>query len=484
MLSPLIAVTLFGWIPFVAILFLVLPPARAVIAAFLTAWLFLPMYGYQISGLPDYTKMSATCVGVLLAASIFDAGTFARFRPAWHDLPMVMWCILPLASSVTAGYGWYEGLGKVLDQVITWGFPYLIGRLYINNLAALRDLAVGVVIGGLIYVPLCLYEVKFSPRLHVIVYGFHQHSWDQSRRGGGMFGMWRPTVFMQHGLAVGMFMGTSALAAVWLWMSRAVKRVMGLPIELAAIALLVTTIFVKSTGATALTFMGISVLIAARVLNSRLPVIPLLVSPILYVLMRLGFRWSGEELVSISRLVSQRAAESMKARLDSEEGLWTLTQGNLMFGRGRFDYAGTRLNDDTNMVIPDGLWMITLAKFGLVGVAILLALLLVPAMVFVWRYGPKLWRHTLVAPALGWAVILALYLCDCLMNAMVNPIFLLAAGGLAAVKSPEEARRAWRVFVMKQAERRRRQMMKAHRAAREALEREAALAHKAAGLPE
>lgn len=161
-----------------------------------------------------------------------------------------------------------------------------------------------------------------------------------------------------------------------------------------------------------------------------------------------------------------------------------LTQGNLMWGRGRFDYAGTRLNDDTNMVIPDGLWMITLAKFGLVGVAILLALLLVPAMVFVWRYGPRLWRHTLVAPALGWAVILALYLCDCLMNAMVNPIFLLAAGGLAAVKSPEEARRAWRVFVMKQAEKRRRQMMKAHRAARAAQEREAALAHKAAGLPE
>lgn len=457
-LSPLVPVTLFGWIPFVAILFLVMPPTRAVITAFIAAWLFLPMYGYQLVGiLPDYTKMSATCAGVFLCASIFDAPTLLRFRPAWYDLPMLGWCLIPLASSASAGYGWYEGTGMAVTQAITWGLPYLVGRLYLCNLSALRELAIGVVMGGLAYVPLCLYEIKFSPMLHVQVYGFHQHAWDQARRGasGGWFGMWRPTVFMQHGLAVGMFMSSAALAASWLWMSKSTRKVMGVPIALAAIALMVTTVLVKSTGATILMVLGIGALTLARGFGSRIPIVPLLAIPVAYVLLRLGLRWDGSQLVSAAHLISPRAAESVMARLQSEEGLWVLTQRDLLLGRGRFDYAGTRLAEDAPMIIPDGLWMIALAKHGLVGVALLISMLLLPTWVFVARYGPRLWRHTAVAPALGWSVILALYLTDCLMNAMVNPIFLLAAGGLAAVRSPEDARRAWRKHVMRQAQRER-----------------------------
>ena len=45
----------------------------AVIAAFLIAWLFLPMAGFRLAGLPDYTKMSATTLGVLMGAALFDA---------------------------------------------------------------------------------------------------------------------------------------------------------------------------------------------------------------------------------------------------------------------------------------------------------------------------------------------------------------------------------------------------------------------------
>ncbi|HEX8521013.1 MAG TPA: hypothetical protein VF669_02070, partial [Tepidisphaeraceae bacterium] len=60
----LVPLMLFGWIPAVTYLFMVLPPRRAVIAAFLVAWLFLPMAGYKVTALPDYTKMSATVFGV------------------------------------------------------------------------------------------------------------------------------------------------------------------------------------------------------------------------------------------------------------------------------------------------------------------------------------------------------------------------------------------------------------------------------------
>ena len=58
----LVPIALFGVLPGVFLLFAVLAPRRAVMAAYLASWLFLPMAGYSIPGLPDYTKTSATTV--------------------------------------------------------------------------------------------------------------------------------------------------------------------------------------------------------------------------------------------------------------------------------------------------------------------------------------------------------------------------------------------------------------------------------------
>ena len=101
---------------------------------------------------------------------------------------------------------------KRLNQTVTWGIPYFLGRIYFNDLQGLRELSVAIFIGGLIYVPFCLYEIRFSPQLHRLLYGYHQHDFSQTFRFGG----YRPMVFMQHGLMVGMWMGMATLAGIWL----------------------------------------------------------------------------------------------------------------------------------------------------------------------------------------------------------------------------------------------------------------------------
>ena len=68
--------------------------------------------------------------------------------------------------------------------------------------------------------PLCLYEIRMSPQLHYLVYGFYPSFFGMSVRFGG----YRPTVFLQHGLAVGMWMTSASLVGVWLWYSRASRR--------------------------------------------------------------------------------------------------------------------------------------------------------------------------------------------------------------------------------------------------------------------
>ncbi|HKM56795.1 MAG TPA: hypothetical protein VJY33_25545, partial [Isosphaeraceae bacterium] len=71
-MSILIPIALLGWIPLSIGLFLVLPPRRAVVVSIVGAWLILPPTSLPVSGLPDYDKMVAATLGILLATLIFE----------------------------------------------------------------------------------------------------------------------------------------------------------------------------------------------------------------------------------------------------------------------------------------------------------------------------------------------------------------------------------------------------------------------------
>ncbi len=330
-MTPLVPIAMFGWIPVVLLAFAVLPARRAVIAAFLIAWLFLPMVGYDLPGLPDYTKTSATCAGVMLAAALFDGARFLRYRARLVDVPVAIWCIVPYFSAVSYGWGAYEGVASVLNQTVSWGLPYLIGRLYFDDLRAMRELAIGVFIGGLVYTPLCLFEIRFSPQLHSLIYGFHQHSWIQTLRGGG----YRPTVFMQHGLAVGTFMCTAALIGLWLWRTRAIRSLMGVPVVWLALLVTATAVLCKSSGATVLMGIGIAVLWWTRWFRRPWAAAVLALAPALYIAMRTVGGWSGHDLVDLASLISVDRANSLQSRLNSESVPWALLQPQPLVGSGR-----------------------------------------------------------------------------------------------------------------------------------------------------
>src|SRR5690606_38534229 len=210
-------------------------------------------------------KMSATCAGVLLGAVLFDTNRLATFRPGWVDWPMGIWCLVPLASSLSNGLGAYDGVSAVVNQTVTWGLPYYIGRVYFRDLASLREQAIGMISGGLIYGPLCLLEIRMRPQLHTWVYGFHQHSFGQTMRFGG----WRPTVFMQHGLMVGMWMCMTGLVGFWLWWTKSVRQVWGVPMLGLVVGLGVTAVLCKSFGALALGVLGVGALGLTYYLNTR-----------------------------------------------------------------------------------------------------------------------------------------------------------------------------------------------------------------------
>jgi hypothetical protein len=426
-----------AFIPAALVLFMIMPARRAVLATLLVGTLLLPMATYSIQGVPSYSKFSATSLALLLGVFIFDSGRVAGFRPHILDLPMLVWCVSPFGSSLTNDLGVYDGISAAAEQVLIWGAPYFIARLYFGDREGLRELALAIVVGGLIYMPLCLYEIRMSPQLHATLYGFHQHDFSQTYRLGG----WRPTVFMQHGLAVGMFMTIASLLAVWLWQTGSVRRLMGVPMVFIVAPLLVTTLLCKSTGAMVLLVAGLGALYAATAFRSRLILVLLVLPPMLYMTARGPLGWSGQELVETAGLLGEARAQSLETRVFHETLLIEKAMHRPALGWGR--WGRNRVTDEhgRNQSITDGLWIITLGTMGVVGLAAMMGWLLAPALGVFLRI-PAVGSAATAAP-LALAVALSLYASDAILNAMLNQFWMVIPGALVtALALSARARRS------------------------------------------
>src|SRR5262249_51810453 len=157
-----------------------------------------------------------------------------------------------------------------------------------------REFAIGIILGGLVYVPLCLWEVRFSPQLQRQLYGTIQF-WEDTR-----YGSYRPIVFMATGLEVGMWMTAASLCAYWLWRCATVKHLWGIPMGWVTAALIAPSVLCKSVGAIWLLFTGIALLEASHWTKSKAWVWILVIAPPFYMTTRATGLWSGRELGSIT----------------------------------------------------------------------------------------------------------------------------------------------------------------------------------------
>lgn len=462
---------LFAWVPLVLYLFRRLPKHRAVIAAFIFAWLFLPVVDedhFRILGGIKLNKMRITSCSVLLATLLFDRQTLFSFRARWFDLPMLLWCLCPAASVLTndppppeSGYPmWRDLVAGVNEQFLRWGFAYFIGRLYFTSFTAFRDLAVGIVFGGLVYVPLCLFEIKFSPQLHSLVYGAHANEdFSQTMRWGG----YRPSVFMSHGLEVGVWMTTASLLGFWLWWPGAVRKLQlrdggrSVPMFVVVPVLTVTAVLCKSSGALGLAIVGVAVLLQSRVIGWPVLMAVLLAVAPAYMGTRGTKSWDGMDLVRwIKEDMSPERSQSLGFRFQNENLIVAHALKKPLFGWGGWGRAlppnpelGTQPNGQPKRAVPDGLWVLTLGERGLVGLVVWSVLMLLASVRFTWCYPPSRWCEPHLAALACCAVILVLYQIDCLLNAMINPIFMLISGGMMGLigtsppvaGSPSEPRR-------------------------------------------
>lgn len=432
-MSLLIPITLFGWLPLTIFFFLVLKPHRAALFSVIGGTLFLPMAGFDLPSIPPFTKNTAIALGLILGGRFSGKRQAASFHWNRYDLPMLIWLFCPIVSSLANGLGWYDGISGVWENTAIWGIPYLAGRIYFDSIEKLRDLCLAIVIGGLLYLPLCLYEIRMSPQLSNMIYGFFPHSFAQHIRYGGF----RPIVFMQHGLMVALWMASATVAAFWLWRSGEVKHLKGWPLSMLTLALAVTTVLCKSANGWIALALGCGGYLIYRRTSSVRPFSFLLLLIPCYIILRITGSVDVSDITSVvEHIFDAERSGSLGIRLLQEDLFISKTLSQPLLGWGGYG-RGWPIDPKTGRMMLqmiDAYWLIVFNTRGIVGVVSLFSGMLI---------GPWLVLHAFrkkqsSGKDFSWfgPILLSLlviqFMIDCLVNGMINPAFILISGALVS----------------------------------------------------
>ncbi len=425
----LIAV-LIGYLFIGAALVVTLKGVRGVMACIVIGWIFLPPgRGVNLPGLPQFTKEFSVSYALMIGVLISDATRLASFKPRLLDIPMLVWILVPLPSSITNNLGAYDGFSEVYFNLFIFGVPYLLGRVYIRNPDDVKTVAIWFILAGLIAAPMALWESRMSPHLNESVYGYRVAKFHMAKRMGG----YRPMLFMRHGLEVGLWMATSSAVAIWLWITtRKQIRILNWPLPNMSTIVVVATLLSRSLGALILLIGTTGAAFFVRTTGLRIVLIALILTPSIYLTIRISNVWAPDQLTAIIRAFDPDRADSLESRLGQELNIAQHALEKPVFGWGGHDRY--RPQDEYGHATPvDGMTTISFGKRGLVGLSALLAMTALPSLLMVLRIKGRSITSSIWAPAVGIMLALCIYSMDMMFNAFYTPLHIVGIGVIASV---------------------------------------------------
>lgn len=382
-LAPL---SLILWVPITILLFLLVRPSLATMLSALLAWMFLPeRIVFDPPALPPLDKNAIAFLGSMACCLFFCPKRLWRARPRkgldWLVPVLVVGAFgtaytnrdsLTYGSTTLPALDWYDGISIAVRDFVDVIIPFYLGRALIQTKRDLRSLLTVLAGGALVYSLFILVEARMSPQLNMWVYGFHQHSFVQTLRGGG----YRPMVFMSHGLAVALFVATALVAAIALANLRG--RVMMLPAKFVAPYLFVVLLICKSLGAIIYGLFLTPVVWWSTARNQIRLAVVLCTLAMAYPVLKATDVFPSRALVDLARTVSEERAQSLEFRFDNDGDLMKKSRERPWFGWGGF--ARGRIYDKSgqNVSVTDGLWIILLSDSGVFGLVGCLGLLVGP----------------------------------------------------------------------------------------------------------
>ena len=432
------------------------PSAKAAALLLLIPLMFLPEQVYfKVPGLPVFTKQRIAVFWLSVGVLLFHRDRIRSVRLGrWVKLSMLLLVagnvITVFTNSDPIRYGVvhipahvpYDAIHAIVQDAFDYLLPVFFGAAMFKDRQELRTLLRIVAGAGLVYSILQLVEIRFSPQLHNWVYGFFQHSFSQTIRGGGF----RPTVFMEHGIAVAMFNLVALIAVAVL--HKVKSRVLRIPSAWALPYLWLVLLLSKSAAAFVYSLVAVPLILLAS------PKAQLRVAVLLGAIVLVYPTLRGAGLVPVDDInqwvtseLGEDRAGSLMFRFVNEERLLERANERYFFGWGWYGRAYT-WNPETGdaVAIRDGDWVITLGDWGRVGFFGKYLLLLIPlftaARELKWVHGGSDQR---LLAALGLAIGFSAF--DLLPNGNFNYLIFLFSGAIMSCSSGilrEQARRRMR----------------------------------------
>lgn len=405
-----------------------------VLLGLLGAYMFLPAgFNVDFPGIPPLGKFSITAIALLSYL-------------LWHKKPLgfmalskklrlifIAFLISPFLTAITnteklnflPGLTLYDGLTDSVNNFL-FLLPFLIGVKYFRSFEKQQLIFKYFVIAAVIYAVLALWEIRMSPQLHVMLYGYFPHSWLQQYRDGGF----RAIVFMGHGLLVALFLaiGLAFVSTV----NKTRFKVMQVN-NLVLLILIMITLFLSKSLA-ALIFGVFAFLLISFISNRLVHLIAVLIAImfISYPIMSSMNIFPHKTLVNYANMISADRAGSLAYRFEHEEQLLVRANTKPVFGWG--GWGRSRIYDETtgeDISTTDGKWIITLGTRGWFGYLSEFLLIIIP----IWlalriRSRAKHISKNEKIFLASHTLIVSIILLDQMPNASLNPLYWLIIGSL------------------------------------------------------
>ncbi len=422
-------IVLILWIPVCTSLFALFRPLRALTLAYLIGWLALPMAKISIQGFWDIDKILATNAGAIFGAILFCPGQFRGYKIRFPDVALLVFASGTCITSIVNGLGAYDGASAMTHKLLYYAVPFWLGRAFVKDRRDLLEASRLIVCGAALYAILAVWEWRMSPQIHRMLYGYFQKSWQLHFR----WGFWRPIVCSPSALGLGTFFAWTALLGVWLYRIGKVPRTMGLrPLIVVALPLLGLLVSM-SLGPWTLFLMGLGLLTIWRRMSWRW----VLWTPVAFALFWTAGRYTGmtdgQWLTTAAARVSEERAASLQYRIDAERVLIERARRRAVFGWGTWGRNRPSYEGGPGVAI-DGLWIILLGSYGLVGLVTFYVWWCWPLVICASSEYKGQWR----TPVGVLLVASGIQAVNFSFNAFLSPILILMCGGLVTSLASSE----------------------------------------------
>jgi len=428
---------LFGWPVVAAVLFILLPLETAAAWSLLGGYFLLPS-GFKVDPplLPPIDKSSVTILSTLVLC-LAKGSPRPRHSPGFFlPLAAAAYVLAPIGASFGNSYelhigsslslpGFYllDGVKGAADNLV-YVFALYLGLRFLSNSAGQRAILKTLVVVVLLYSLPMLFELRFSPQLHRLVYGYSQSDFLQQVRWGG----YRPTVFLAQGLQLALLVTMALIAACTL--ARCRLKLFRLPASLSATYLVPELALCKTLGAAIYAAALAPLAMFARPSTSIkvASVVMLLVCG--YPALRTQQLIPVDRVLGAAKSVSADRADSFATRIQNETALMEKANQKPLFGWG--GWGRNRVFDaaySKDITITDGGWIITFGSAGWFGYLGLFGMFAIPVLRLN-RFVKHLGREEALMAA-GLALMLAANIADMVPNANLMPLTFVLAGSIA-----------------------------------------------------